>query len=176
MDPSSDPPLPAHSEVHPTLREPANRVDPRAKTLWRIGPLVLGALGVVAAVVVAVVVDEARWAAVLGAILIAVLAVVYTAVVPVWRYRFHRWEVSDDAVYSQSGWFVRHRVIIPIARIQVVDTEAGPFEQFLGLATLTVTTASSAGTIHIAGLDAEVARTTAADLTIRTQAFTDDAT
>ncbi|ANY24502.1 PH domain-containing protein [Gordonia terrae] len=176
MDLSPDPQLPAHAEVHPTLREPANRVDPRAKTLWRIGPLVLGVLGVAAAVVVAVAVGEARWIAALAAVVIAVLAAVYAAVVPQWRYRFHRWEVSDDAVYSQSGWFVRHRVIIPIARIQVVDTEAGPIEQFLGLATLTVTTASSAGTIHIAGLDAEVARATAADLTIRTQAFTDDAT
>ncbi|WP_439029674.1 PH domain-containing protein [Gordonia terrae] len=170
MDPSSRP------QLHPTLREPVNRVDPRAKTLWRIGPLVLGGAAFVAAVVVAVVVDEARWAAVLGSVAIAVLTAAYIAVVPQWRYRFHRWEVSEDAVYSQSGWFVRHRVIIPIARIQVVDTEAGPIEQFLGLAKLTVTTASSAGTIHIVGLDAEVARTTAADLTIRTQAFTDDAT
>jgi membrane protein YdbS with pleckstrin-like domain len=172
MDPSSDPTVP----VQPTLRDPVNSVDPRAKTLWRIGPLVLGVLGVVVAVVVAVVVDQARWIAVLAAVAVVVVTVAWVAIVPQWRYRFHRWEVSDDAVYSQSGWFVRHRVIIPIARIQVVDTEAGPIEQFLGLATLTVTTASSAGTIHIAGLDAEVARTTAADLTIRTQAFTDDAT
>ncbi len=67
-------------------------------------------------------------------------------------------------------------MIIPIARIQVVDTEAGPLEQMLKLAKLTVTTASSAGTIHIEGLDAELARATASDLTIRTQAFTDDAT
>ncbi|OUC79914.1 PH domain-containing protein [Gordonia lacunae] len=176
MDPSSDSRLPTRADVHPTLREPANRVDPRAKTLWRIGPLVLGVFGVVAAVVVAVVVGEGRWIAALAAAVIAVLTAAYTAVVPQWRYRFHRWEVSDDAVYSQSGWFVRHRVIIPIARIQVVDTEAGPIEQFLGLATLTVTTASSAGTIHIAGLEAGVARAIAADLTIRTQAFTDDAT
>lgn len=172
MAPSSDPPVP----VHPTLRDPVNSVDPRAKTLWRIGPLVLGVLGLVAGIVVAVVVDQARWIAVLAAVTVIVVTAAWATVVPQWRYRFHRWEVSDDAVYSQSGWFVRHRVIIPIARIQVVDTEAGPIEQFLGLATLTVTTASSAGTIHIAGLDAEVARTTAADLTIRTQAFTDDAT
>ena len=47
MDPSSDPTVP----VQPTLRDPVNSVDPRAKTLWRIGPLVLGVLGVVVAVV-----------------------------------------------------------------------------------------------------------------------------
>ena len=57
--------------------------------------------------------------------------------------------MSADAVYTQSGWFNRHAVIIPIARIQVVDTEAGPLEQLLKLATVTVTTASSAGTVRI---------------------------
>ena len=162
--------------LHPTLREPVNQVDQRAKTLWRIGPLILGVPAPIAAIVVAVVVADARWAAALAAVALAALTVFFTTVVPLWRYRFHRWEVSEDAVYAQSGWFVRHRVIIPIARIQVVDTEAGPLEQMLKLAKLTVTTASSAGTIHIEGLDAELARATASDLTIRTQAFTDDAT
>ena len=74
------------------------------------------------------------------------------------------------------GWFNRHAVIIPIARIQVVDTEAGPLEQLLKLATVTVTTASSAGTIRIAGLDAAAAAQVAADLTIATARHTGDAT
>ncbi|MCD2146824.1 PH domain-containing protein [Gordonia paraffinivorans] len=177
MDPAS---APHHTDpanaVHPTLREPVNQVDPRARTLWRLPPLIFGIPATIAAIAVAVVAPEARAVATCAAVVLALLTAFYATVVPLWRYRFHRWEVSDDAVYSQTGWFVRHRVIIPIARIQVVDTEAGPLEQLLGLAKLTVTTASSAGTIHIAGLDAELARTTASDLTIRTQAFTDDAT
>lgn len=164
------------SPYAPTLREPAHRVDPRAKTLWRIGPLLAGIPLTIAAIVVAALVDEVRWAAVGAAVVVAVLTALWVTAVPLWRYRFHRWEVAEEAVYTQSGWFVRHRVIIPIARIQVVDTEAGPFEQMLRLSTLTVTTASSAGTIRIAGLDADLARQVAADLTARTQAFHDDAT
>ena len=40
MEPSSDPTVP----VHPTLRDPVNSVDPRAKTLWRmmVGSSILG--------------------------------------------------------------------------------------------------------------------------------------
>ena len=72
--------------------------------------------------------------------------------------------MSADAVYTQSGWFNRHAVIIPTPGIQVVDTEAGPLEQLLKLATVTVTTASSAGTIRIVGLDAAAAAQVAADL------------
>ncbi|MCH5642337.1 PH domain-containing protein [Gordonia sp. ABSL49_1] len=159
-----------------TLREPTNRVDPRAKTLWRIVPAVVGIPLTIAGLVVAILVPEARWIAALGAVVVAVATVVAVTAIPAWRYRFHRWEIGDEAVYTQSGWFVRHRVIIPIARIQIVDTEAGPFEQLLRLSTLTVTTASSAGTIRIVGLDAAVAAQVAAELTRRTQVHRDDAT
>ncbi|GAA3696645.1 PH domain-containing protein [Gordonia hankookensis] len=158
------------------LREPVHQVDPRAVTMWRMTPLLTGIPVLAAAVVVAALADQVRWAALAVAVVAVVLTAFFVVVVPGWRYRFHRWEISDDAVYTQSGWFVRSRVIIPIARIQVVDTAAGPIEQTLNLATLTVTTASSAGTIRIVGLDATVARNAAADLTARTQAHTDDAT
>ncbi|WP_161928272.1 PH domain-containing protein [Gordonia crocea] len=158
------------------LREPANQVEPRARTLWRIVPLVVGIPAFLIATIVALAVPQARAAAIAVAVAALVATLFFTVVVPEWRYRFHRWEVSPAAVYTQSGWFRRTAVIIPIARIQVVDTEAGPIEQLLRLATLTVTTASSAGTIRIVGLDAETARRIAADLTTTTQAYPGDAT
>lgn len=161
---------------HLSLREPTHQVDPRAKTLWRIVLPIVGVPVTIAALVVAVLVTPVRWPALAVTVVAIIATLFFVLVVPEWRYRFHRWEVGDDAVYTQSGWFTRSSVIIPIARIQVVDTEAGPLEQLLSLATLTVTTASSAGTIRIVGLDAEVAKQVAADLTIRTQAYTGDAT
>lgn len=165
-----------NSSPHLVLREPAHQVDPRARIMWRIGPLTWGLPLVIAGLVVAALIEPARAAVLAATILVFGLMVFAVAVVPQWRYRFHRWEISAEAVYTQSGWLTRRRVIIPIARIQVVDTVAGPVEQLLHLATLTVTTASSAGTIRIIGLDEEVARHAAADLTARTQAYTDDAT
>ncbi len=158
------------------FREPVNRVDRRAITMWRMTPLIPGIVVLAACVALGALVDPARWPAVAAALVTIVATVFFVAVVPLWRFRFHRWEITDDAIYTQSGWWVRSRVVIPISRIQVVDTTAGPIEQLLDLATLTVTTASSAGTIRIVGLDAEVARSAAADVTIRTQAHTDDAT
>jgi membrane protein YdbS with pleckstrin-like domain len=164
------------SAVNLSLREPVHRVDPRAKRLWRIVPLICGVPVAIGALIAVAFSGSYRWIPLLVLAATLPLLVLYVAVVPAWRYHFHRWEVSDDAVYTQSGWFTRHAVIIPIARIQVVDTEAGPLEQLLKLATLTVTTASSAGTVKIVGLDAAVAARTAADLTIATQEHTGDAT
>lgn len=37
-----------------------------------------------------------------------------TLVVPGLRYRLHRWEVTEDAVYTRSGWLVREWRIAPI--------------------------------------------------------------
>ena len=45
------------SPYAPTLREPAHRVDPRAKTLWQIGPLLTGIPLTIAAIVLAALVE-----------------------------------------------------------------------------------------------------------------------
>jgi uncharacterized protein len=95
---------------------------------------------------------------------------------PQWRYRVHRWEVSDTAVYTQAGWFTQERRIAPVARIQTVDTHRGPLEQLFGLSNVTVTTASAAGPLKIHGLQRGVAELLVEDLTVRTQAAGGDGT
>ena len=71
----------------------------------------------------------------------------YVAVVPSWRYLVHRWEVTDTAVYTQTGWWARERRIAPMSRIQTVDHVEGAISRLFGLATVTVTTASAAGAL-----------------------------
>ena len=85
--------------------------------------------------------------------LVALVAVAYVAVVPQWRYAVHRWEVTDTAVYTQTGWWARERRIAPMSRIQTVDHAEGAIARLFGLATVTVTTASAAGALEIEGLD-----------------------
>jgi uncharacterized protein len=105
-----------------------------------------------------------------------VLASVHLVVMPRWRYRVHRWEVTPTAVYTQSGWFDQEWRVAPISRIQTVDTERGPFEQMFGLSRVTVTTASAAGPLHIHGLDVETAHQLVEELAATTQVSKDDAT
>lgn len=64
----------------------------------------------------------------------------------------------------------------PISRIQTVDTNQGPIEQLMGLATLAVTTASAHGAIYIPGLDQRVAAEAAQHLTQITQLTEGDQT
>lgn len=158
-----------------TLREPARRVSPRAPLVWAAGAAVRGLfLGVALfmASVVAGLFTMAAWAWVLY----AVVVVAYAVVMPVYRYRVHRWESTDTAVYTQRGWLSRERRIAPMSRVQTVDLEQGPVSRLLGLAQVTVTTASAAGPLHIEGLDREVAERLVEELTRRTEAEPGDAT
>jgi membrane protein YdbS with pleckstrin-like domain len=109
-------------------------------------------------------------------LLLAVVLVPYVAVVPSWRYLVHRWEVTDTAVYTQTGWWARERRIAPMSRIQTVDHVEGAVARLFGLATVTVTTASAAGALGIPGLDREVARRLVDELTLKADAVEGDAT
>jgi membrane protein YdbS with pleckstrin-like domain len=100
----------------------------------------------------------------------------FVVVVPLWRYAVHRWEVTDTAVYTQVGWWTRERRIAPMSRIQTVDYSEGAIERMFGLASVTVTTASAAGALEISGLDRELARRLAEELTVQADAVPGDAT
>ena len=89
----------------------------------------------------------------------------HVSVMPRWRYRVHRWEVTPQAVYTQAGWFTVERRVAPVARIQTVDSERGPLEQLFGITKVTITTASAAGPLKIHGLDAATAARLADELT-----------
>ncbi|OLT09761.1 hypothetical protein BJF78_05950 [Pseudonocardia sp. CNS-139] len=158
------------------LRPPAHQVSPRAVLWWRLRALVtLVLLAGPQAVLLAVFGGGPGW---LVATALATTAVVaaYAVAVPPLLYRIHRWEVTPEAVYTLSGWLVREWRIAPISRVQTVDTQHGPIEQLLRLATVTVTTASARGPVRIRGLDQDAAAELARTLTETTQATPGDAT
>ena len=158
-----------------TLREPAGRVSPRAPVVWAAGALVRGLL-LGAVLVVASVVAELFTMPTWGWVLYAVVVLGYAVLMPMYRYRVHRWESTDTAVYTQRGWLSRERRIAPMSRVQTVDLEQGPVSRLLGLAHVTVTTASAAGPLRIEGLDRKVAERLVDELTRRTEAEPGDAT
>lgn len=159
------------------LRPPAHQVSPRAVVWWRLRALLI---------VIAVVAPQAVAALLLSgtapgwlmttAALTAVAGLAYVIVVPPLLFRIHRWEVTPEAVYTLSGWLVREWRIAPISRVQTVDTEHGPLQQLLRLASVTVTTASARGPVSIRGLDEGSAAELARQLTETTQATPGDAT
>jgi membrane protein YdbS with pleckstrin-like domain len=105
-----------------------------------------------------------------------VVAAAYVVVVPQWRYLVHRWEVTETAVYTQTGWWARERRIAPMSRVQTVDHREGAIARLFGLATVRVTTASSAGALTIEGLEQQRARAIVEELTRMADSVPGDAT
>ena len=158
------------------LRDPANQVSPRAIVFWAVRAMP-GWLLVLAGEVLWFVVSQDYERLRIAALVVTVLlATAHLTVMPRWRYRVHRWEVTDNAVYPQSGWLSQERRIAPISRVQTVDTERGPLEQLFRLANVTVTTASAAGPLRIHGLDRTIADGLVAHLTEVTSRSEGDAT
>jgi membrane protein YdbS with pleckstrin-like domain len=135
----------------------------------------LAALGLLATVLL---VDVGWWAVPLwlGVVLLAVAPVPWLTVAPRIRYDVHRWEVTDIAVHVRHGWLSRTDEIVPLSRVQTVDSAQGPLMRVFGLRTVTVQTASSAGTVAIACLDDAVAQQVVARLVAITAATPEDAT
>jgi uncharacterized protein len=109
-------------------------------------------------------------------VLLGVVTLVAAVAIPQWRYAVHRWEVTDTAVYTQTGWWSRERRIAPMSRIQTVDYVEGAISRLFRLASVTATTASAAGALEIAGLDRDRARSLVDELTLKADAIPGDAT
>jgi uncharacterized protein len=168
---------PAVPGVQPPLRPPAHQVSPVAVRWWRLRALLLLVLLGAPQVAAAVLIGGPATSWLVGtAVVTALLVLAWAVLVPPLLFRIHRWEVTAEAVYTLSGWLVREWRIAPISRVQTVDTAHGPLQQRLGLATVTVTTASARGPVKIAGLAADDAAELARTLTETTQATPGDAT
>lgn len=158
------------------LREPRHQVSPRAKAYWRTGALIQLAF-VAAALAVSYFfwTDRPWWAHLIG-IALVLLELIPVLIMPGLRFRIHRWEVTEEAAFTRSGWLTRVQRIAPLSRVQTVDSHQGALMRPFQLMSVTVTTASAAGPISIECLDEQVARQLVTDLTERTSIDQGDAT
>lgn len=111
-----------------------------------------------------------------GLALTIVVAILHVSIMPRWRYRVHRWEVTEDAIFVRSGRLTQQTRVAPIVRLQTVDSRRGFLSRIMGLTTVTITTASSAGALTIHALDDDVAREVVAKVTELAQHSSGDAT
>jgi membrane protein YdbS with pleckstrin-like domain len=160
----------------PELRPPAHRVSPRAIGYWTAMASISWIVVIGALTAIVVTSDDPPSFFTVALVVACVAGPLHLVVMPQWRYRVHRWEVTGEAVYTQAGWLKQEWRIAPVSRIQTVDIERDPLEQLFGLAKITVTTASAAGPLRISGLRHDRALALADELTKTTQAVRGDAT
>ena len=140
--------------------EPLKRLDPRAKLLWRFTgalqalPILLG--GAFGSYVLSSGVP--LYLAVLPALGALALAVVLIFVLPPLLWRRWRYEIRPLEVDLQRGLLRVTRTLVPMARVQHVDTRRGPLQRRLGLSTVVFYTAAGPNEIP------QLAKDTAAEV------------
>ncbi|MCD2246845.1 PH domain-containing protein [Listeria marthii] len=121
------------------------KLPEKIKTVWRqtegIAVLVFLLCSVAAAIILYYAEVSVWWSAI-GFGLTAVYAVfIYLFIIP---FRFARWsyQIKPDEMEIQHGIIFRSRVLIPMIRIQHVETEQGPLLRRQKLVSLSITTAA----------------------------------
>ena len=112
------------------------------------GALQCGALAVAALALGASVGDELPgFLPVLLWLVPLVGAVLGVAVIPELRWRRWRYDVREDEIDLRRGAFKVTRTLVPMARVQHVDTSRGVLEQALGVSTVVFHTAAGSTSI-----------------------------
>lgn len=151
--PAAPPPQASDDEIG-RLTEPRDRLDSRAKRVWFISEIIQTVVWTAIASAVAFVlirVFDRNWLwPVVAAGAVFALSAIWAFVGPSLRYRQWRYEIREDEVDLQHGILVKTRQLVPMARIQHVDTRRGPLQQRFGLASVVFFTA--AGSMEIPAL------------------------
>jgi membrane protein YdbS with pleckstrin-like domain len=150
-------PSPRVVDVPERLSVPRLQLDPRAKQLWRLGSAISGLVTVAVVALAAlgaqrVAEFDIRWAWLAIGVTFA-LAALNAWISPALRYRYWRYEIRADETDLQHGWFTRTRQLVPMARIQHVDTRSGPLDRRFGLASVVLYTAAGAALIPALATD-----------------------
>lgn len=138
--------------------DPEHKIDPKAIPAWRISgglgslfwwfiPVIYGFIALGGGV--------DRWMILAVTALVVLNTVLQATIIP--KIRWQRWsyQIDKHEIYLKSGIFVIRRTLIPVNRIQHVDTRQGPILRSFSLSTVTITTAAT--THEIPALNDEVA-------------------
>jgi membrane protein YdbS with pleckstrin-like domain len=131
----------------PPIPEPARTLSPRARWAWRANWVVAALI----AFAVGRILDGPLpdgWDPVLWGVPLAVL-LVGAPLVPALEWRRWRWEVREHEIDLMRGILVVRRTLIPMGRVQHVETSRGLLGQAFGLATVEVHTAAGSHTIPL---------------------------
>lgn len=143
-----------------TMRaQPRNQIAENAIKAWSIHAFLYIFVLWIVIIILAVVTFIFDWSIyfiIIAAILGFVSFYIFVIVLPKLRYRRWRYEIFEQEIYIQHGILIVRRTIIPMIRVQHVDTEQGPILKHYNLATVSISTAATVHAIPaLHELDAE---------------------
>ncbi|WP_226671377.1 PH domain-containing protein [Metabacillus litoralis] len=129
------------------MRElPKNQISLQALKVWRISAVISASiflLIIIAGGVGVYFLGFSYWITIASALLWCVYSVVTIVIIPKLKHRMWRYEVHEHEIDLQYGLFIIKRVLIPMVRVQHVDTHQGPLLRKHKLASIEISTAAT---------------------------------
>ena len=142
-----------------TSELPSLRIHKNSIKAWKLTGLIWGwSLYLLPAFLIYLTITEENfnpWYILISMVIVVSLHLLMTIIFPKIRWKRWRYEVDEKGVDLQRGIIITKRTIIPINRIQHVDTEQGPIYRKYGLSSISLSTAAT--THEIPALDDETA-------------------
>ncbi|MEW9503052.1 PH domain-containing protein [Jeotgalibacillus marinus] len=137
-------------------REPSTRISERALTVWKLyGWITAGIISLVAIAVItlSIIFDWSNWFIVAAVVLPIIDIILFVYIFPTLKWKRWRYEVREEEIELQHGIFIVKRTLVPMIRVQHVDTEQGPILRKYRLSTISISTAATVHQIPALDLD-----------------------
>ena len=125
---------------------PKHLIDARALQVWKISAMI--SVGIIWLIIIVLGLvsyfqDWSYWVSGIAAGINLLFTYLFIFFLPKLRYRRWRYEVFEQEIYIQYGILIKTRSIIPMIRVQHVDTEQGPIMRAYNVASVSISTAAT---------------------------------
>ncbi len=131
-------------------KEPIHKIPRKGLTVWRVYGVISAIIGIILAGIASFLTYWFQWPMFIYYIALGVVivdAILAIWIIPMIRWEHWRYDVREHEIEIQSGLFVVKRTLIPMIRVQHVDTAQGPILKKYNLANISISTAATTHTI-----------------------------
>ena len=131
-------------------REPENRISEKGLRVWRLYGIMQTIIILLLAIGAGILTYKFEWPwmiYVIASAVVLIYAYLFIVLFPKIRWLRWRYEVRESEIELQHGLFIVKRTLIPMVRVQHVDTSQGPILRKNNLAGITISTAATNHTI-----------------------------
>lgn len=127
-------------------KPPVNTIARDAIKAWKIkAAIYIGLLwlAVIAGIVLSYIFKFSYWYMIVAGVIGLLATYLFVFLLPKLRWRRWRYEVFEQEIYIQHGILIVSRTLVPMIRVQHVDTQQGPILKKYELASVTISTAAT---------------------------------
>lgn len=132
-----------------SIQEPHTQISKKAINVWRISDLIKNLIGLMilgGILFCHYYFDWVSWIAIIIYILLGIvlLILIYELTIhPILLHKTWRYDISDDYIQIKHGFINKFSMIIPMSRVEYVNTNQGPILRRYNLSILTIGTITS---------------------------------